>query len=334
MTEGRALGIGVIGVGAMGCLHVASTAGVPGTRLVGVADTDLATGKRIGDAHGVPHHRSVQELLREPAVEAVIIATPAETHAEIVEQAAAAGKHILCEKPLDCRLAPIDRALREVAQAGVCLQVGFNRRFDRSFQALVEDVDSSCVGKVISIHVVSRDPVLPGPPRLISGMSALFFDTTIHDFDMLRYLTGSEIEMVHAQAASAIHGRAEIDTALLLVRMANGVVATIDNSQAAYGYDQRVEVFGTEGSLSVGNETVSTVFQADASGFHLPPLEYFYPQRYRRSYIDQLNYFVGCVTNSVSPSPSGADGRAATVAALATQRSVDEGRPVRTSEIG
>jgi myo-inositol 2-dehydrogenase/D-chiro-inositol 1-dehydrogenase len=334
VTEGQALGIAVIGAGAMGRIHLAHAGAVPGARLVAVADTDLAIAKRLGVAHGVAYHGSVAEVLQEPGVDAVIVATPAETHAEIVEQSAEAGKHVLCEKPLDCRLEPIDRALRAVEKAGVRLQVGFNRRFDRNFQHLFEEVDASRVGEVIGIHIVSRDPVLPGPPRQINGMSALFFDTTVHDFDMLRFLTGSEIEMVHVQSASAIHKQAEIDTAVFLVRMTNGVIATIDNSQAVYGYDQRVEVFGTEGSLSVGNETVNTVSQAGASGFHGPRLEYFYPQRYRQSYINQLNFFVGCVTHDVAPSPSGADGRAATSAALAAQRSVDECRPVRISEIG
>ena len=334
MTGGGELGVGVIGLGAMGRIHVGClTARVPGARLAAVVDVDVEAARSVGIEHGVPHFTLTGALLQTPGVDAVVVATPAETHAEIVEAAASAGKHILCEKPLDCRLIPIDRALGSVDKAGVRLQVGFNRRFDRSFQRLQEEVEASRAGEVVSVHVISRDPVLPGPPRLIQGMSALFFDTTVHDFDMLRFLTGSDIEMVHVQASSAIHRQSGIDTAVLLVRMANGVVATIDNSQAAYGYDQRVEVFGTRGALSVGNELEDTVSLADAAGFHAPRRPYFFAQRYSQSYIDQMRSFVEAVTGGLPVSPTGADGRAATVAALAAQRSVDERRPVEISEL-
>ena len=168
---------------------------------------------------------------------------------------------------------------------------------------------------------------------MIEGMSALFFDTTIHDFDMLRFLTGSEIESVYVRASSAVHRQPGIDTAVLFVGMANGVVATIDNSQAAYGYDQRVEVFGTKGALSAGNEVEDTVSLADAAGFHSPRRPYFFAQRYAQSYIDQMRSFVEAVTRGLPASPSGADGRAATAAGVAAQRSVNERRPVEISEV-
>jgi myo-inositol 2-dehydrogenase/D-chiro-inositol 1-dehydrogenase len=169
---------------------------------------------------------------------------------------------------------------------------------------------------------------------MIERMSALFFDTTVHDFDMLRFLTGSEIESVYVQASSAVHRQPGIDTAVLLVRMVNGVIATIDNSQAAHGYDQRVEVFGRDGALFAGNEVEDTVSLADASGFREPRRPYFFTQRYARSYIDQMRTFIEAITLGLAPLPSGSDGRAATVAALAAQRSVDEGRPASTGEIG
>ena len=332
---GREVGVGIVGLGAMGRIHIGClAAGVPGARLVAVADIDEAVAGNLGAEHAVPHFGSATGLLAAQGVDAVVVATPAETHAEIIEAAANAGKHALCEKPLDCRLGPVDGALDAVKGAGVHLQVGFNRRFDRSFASLQEEVAAGRVGDVISIHIVSRDPVLPGPPRMIEGMSALFFDTTVHDFDMLRFLTGSEIESVYVQASSAVHRQPGIDTAVLLVRMANGVIATIDNSQAAHGYDQRVEVFGTGGALFAGNEVEDTVSLADASGFREPRRPYFFAQRYARSYIDQMRTFIEAITLGLSPLPSGSDGRAATVAALAAQRSVDEERPVSTGEIG
>lgn len=333
---GREVGVGIVGLGAMGRIHLGCLgAGVPGARLAAIADIDEAVAGNLGAEHAVPYFGSAAGLLAAPGVDAVVVATPAETHAEIVEAAANAGKHVLCEKPLDCRLEPIDRALDAVKGAGVRLQVGFNRRFDRSFAFLQEEVAAAGrVGDVVSIHIISRDPVLPGPPRMIEGMSALFFDTTVHDFDMLRFLTGSEIELVYVQALSAVHRQPGIDTAVLLVRLANGVVATIDNSQAAHGYDQRVEVFGRGGALSAGNEVEDTVSLADASGFHEPRRPYFFAQRYARSYIDQMRAFIEAIALGLAPLPSGLDGWAATVAALAAQRSVDEGRPVSTGEIG
>jgi myo-inositol 2-dehydrogenase/D-chiro-inositol 1-dehydrogenase len=164
-------------------------------------------------------------------------------------------------------------------------------------------------------------------------MSGLFFDTTIHDLDMLRFLTGSEIEMVHVLASSAVHGGPVIDSAVLLVRMSDGTAATIDNSQAVYGYDQRVEVLGTKGALHAGNEVVNTVQTLDQGGIRRPRLPHFFRERYGESYVEQLVEFAGFVRDKAQPSPSGADGRAATVAALAAQRSLDEARPVRTEEI-
>lgn len=335
MSEAQDIGVGVVGLGVMGRIHIGCLAsGIAGARLVAVADQDESAARVLGSEHGVAYSGSAAGLLEAPGVDAVIVATPAETHAEIVEAAAVSGKHILCEKPFDCRLDAIDRALAAVASTGVVLQIGFQRRFDRSFQQLKEKAAAARAGDLVAIHVVSRDPLLAGPPRLIDGMSALFFDTTVHDFDMLRFLTGSEIEMVHVLASSAIHREERIDTAVFLVRMLNGIAATIDNSQAAHGYDQRVEVFGASGLLSAENEPEDAVWVADAAGSRAPQLPYFFSQRYARAYIDQMRSFIEAASRGVSNSPSGADGRAATVAALAAQRSVDEGRPVRVEEVG
>ena len=162
MSGVREVGIGVVGLGSMGRIHAGLAAGARGARLVAVADVNEIAARTAGDEFGVPHFLTAGELLKGPGVDAVIIATPAETHAEVLGAAAAAGKHILCEKPLDCRLDRIDRALAAAAGAGVYLQVAFNRRFDRNFQAVKQDVESSRVGDVISIHIISRDPLLPG----------------------------------------------------------------------------------------------------------------------------------------------------------------------------
>lgn len=335
MSASREVGVGIVGVGTMGRVHLGClTSGIPGARLVALADMDDSAAEAPAREHGVPHFRSLSGLLGAPGLDAVVVATPAETHAEIVEAAANAGKHILCEKPFDCRLQPIDRALEAVERAGVALQIGFHRRFDRSFLRAWDDVTAMRVGEVVRIHIVSRDPVLEAPPRLIDGMSALFFDTTVHDFDMVRFLSGSEIAMVHVLASSAIHRQNRIDTVVMLVQMENGVVATIDNSQAVSGYDQRVEVFGTGGMLSVENEPESTVWVSDSAGTHAPSQPYFFAERYGQAYASQMRSFLESARRGLAASPSGADGRAGTAAALAAHRSVKEGRPVRIGEIG
>jgi myo-inositol 2-dehydrogenase/D-chiro-inositol 1-dehydrogenase len=334
VSEGP-LGIGIVGLGAMGKVHLGLIAGgLQGLRLAAVADIDTGTADQLGAEHEVPAYHTADALVANDSVDAVIVASLAETHAAIIEQAAAAGKHVLTEKPLDSSLDRIDRALAEVKARDVLLQVAFNRRFDRNFTYLEEELRAERIGELISVHIVSRDPVLPGPPRVIEGMSGLFFDTTIHDFDMLRFLTGRAIEMVHVLASSAVHRAPVIDSATLLVKLEDGIAATIDNSQAAYGYDQRVEVFGTKGALQVGNERVNNVETLEQSGMHRPRFPYFFRERYRESYVAQLGQFAGFVRSHVQPSPSGADGRAATVAALAAQRSLVEARPVRIEEVG
>ncbi len=172
MNGARELGIGVVGLGGMGRIHAACLeAGVPHARLAAVADLDETVVATVVAVHSVAGYSNIADLLAHSGVDAVVVATPAETHAEIVVAAAAAGKHILCEKPLDCRLEAMDRALGEVQRAGVRLQVAFNRRFDRNFQLLREELDASRIGEVVSIHIVSRDPMLQGPPRVIGAMS-------------------------------------------------------------------------------------------------------------------------------------------------------------------
>jgi myo-inositol 2-dehydrogenase/D-chiro-inositol 1-dehydrogenase len=334
-VSNQPIGIGIVGIGVMGGIHLdILERGVPGLRLAAVADVDYPVAERHGTESGVPSYLSVDELVQDPTVDAVLVATPAETHAPIIESAARAEKHILCEKPLDVNLPRIDAALRAVQTENVFLQVAFNRRFDHTFQRLQGEVAAEAIGKVISVHIVSRDPVLPGPPRKIEGLSGLFFDTTVHDFDMLRFLARSDIEMVHVQASSPIHRGPEIDTAVTLVRMQNGIAATIDNSQAAHGYDQRVEVFGSGGALFVENERLNTAAMANQGGIQTPGSPYFFPERYRQSYIQQLRAFADYINTGEGAVPAGADGRAATVAALAAQRSLEEHRPVLTNEIG
>lgn len=328
------IGVGLVGAGTVGRLHARYLSKVPGARLVAVADMDRTAAEATAREHGeIVVHENTVSLLADGAVTAVVIATPGETHGRIIEAAASAGKHVFCEKPLDLDLARIDRALDAVRKAGVTLQVGFNRRFDRNFQSVRDAVAGGKVGKPHVIHIISRDPLLPGPPRDVGPLSGLLFDTTIHDLDMVRFLTGSEFDEVYVLPGDHVHRTRVIDTAVVSFRLTNGVIGTIENSQAAYGYDQRVEVFGAAGAIAIGNERRHLATLSDAAGVHEALPLHFFPERYQDSYIAELTAFVECVRTGAAPLGSGNDGRAASVAALAAQCSIDECRPVRIAEI-
>lgn len=335
MAPERTVRVGLIGAGAIGRLHARHLASrVPGAELVAVADVDLAAAQGCATEHGTS--RVVQnygELVADPAVDAVVIASPGYVHAEQIEAAAAAGKHIFTEKPLDCDLAKIDRALAAVARAGVTLQVGFNRRFDVNFRQARDAIVAGAIGRPYLLHIASRDPLLP-PAHDHDIPGWMFFDTTVHDFDMARHLIGDEVTEVRALAGAYVHDGGAVDTALITLRFAGGALATIDNSQAAYGYDQRLEVLGSEGGVSVGNDLGHRVALSDKSGVHDAGPRTFFAERYAESYVAELAAFIDCVLDGGEPLVTGADGRAAVVLALAAQRShLDGGRPVAVSEI-
>jgi myo-inositol 2-dehydrogenase/D-chiro-inositol 1-dehydrogenase len=329
-----AIGFGVIGTGAIGWLHARHLASqVEGARLVAVSDVVREAAESCAQDTGAQLYGGHHELLADPGVEAVVIATPPDTHAAIVEQAAAAGKQIFCEKPIDCTLERTGDALAAVARAGVKLQVGFNRRFDANYRAVRDAIESGKVGRPLIVHIVSRDPKL----RAVSdtrSVAGLFLDMTIHDFDMARFLTGSEVTEVFALAGRRLHDAGDADTALVTLRLADGTFVSIDNGHTAYGYDQRVEVFGTDGMISTENERPHSATLTDSAGSHgVLPL-YFFIERYAESYRRELAAFVQCLARDTEPPVTGRDGRTAAVIALAAQRSCDEGRPVLLSEFG
>jgi myo-inositol 2-dehydrogenase/D-chiro-inositol 1-dehydrogenase len=325
MAAADSLGFGVIGVGAMGRIHAEHLATrLPRARLVAVADINSAVARREAERLDVAAYPDHAALLAGPAVAAVAICTPRGTHAQIIKDAAAAGKHIFCEKPLAGSLEEIDDTTAAVARAGVALQVGFNRRFDPSFAHVHDQIVAGAIGVPQIIHLVSRDPA-GGASRVPAD---LLFETTIHDLDMARHLAGSEVISVYAAGlAAAEPGR--FDGAIITLQFANGVVATIDNHlQSAYGYDQRLEVFGAGGALSIANETPHRATLSDRSGVIEPLPLHFFAERYVESYIAELSAFARCVTEKTVPPVTAADGRAAVVAALAVLDSLREGRPV------
>jgi len=335
----RTLNVGVIGCGRIGRIHAENLATrIPGARLVATADVAANAARDVaGQLHVSKATGDYRELLTDPAIDAVAICSSTDTHSRIIQEAAAAGKHIFCEKPIDYDLTRIRAALAAVNQAGVKLQIGFNRRFDPSFAKVRELVAAGAVGQPHVIRITSRDP---GPPPLdyIKVSGGIFLDMTIHDFDMVRFLSGSEAEEIYAIGDAlidpAIREAGDVDTAVVTMRLKNGALATIDNSRKAiYGYDQRVEVFGSKGSASAGNRTPDAHVLTDTAGVHEARPLHFFLERYAEAYVIEMRAFVDAVLKNQPPPVTGVDGLQPVVMGLAATRSLSEGRPVKLSEI-
>lgn len=335
----RLLNVAVIGCGRIGRIHAENLATrIPGARLVATADAAVNAAREVAaQLHVARATGDYRELLADPAIDAVAICSSTDTHARIIQEAAAAGKHIFCEKPIDYDLTRIRAALAAVGQANVKLQIGFNRRFDPSFAKVRELVASGAIGQPHVIRITSRDP---GPPPLeyIKVSGGIFLDMTIHDFDMVRFLSGSEAEEVYAIGDAlvdpAIRDAGDVDTAIVTMRLENGTLATIDNSRkAVYGYDQRVEVFGSKGSASAGNRTPDAHVLADVTGVHAANPLHFFLERYAEAYVVEMRAFIEAVLKDQAPPATGLDGLQPVIMGLAATRSLREGRPVKLSEI-
>lgn len=327
----------VLGVGRIGSMHAEYLhRRVAGTEVVGVFDVNAAGAAAVGAELGVHVASSLDEALAIDA-DAVAICTSTDTHVDCMVAAAQAGRAIFCEKPVSLDLAEVDRGLAAVRAAGVPLQIGFNRRFDPSHKAVADAVAHGAIGDVAIVNITSRDP---GPPPIeyIAVSGGLFNDMTIHDFDMARYVTGSEVETVFAvgrvRVDPAIGEAGDIDTAVIVLTHANGAITTINNSRkAVYGYDQRVEAFGSGGMAASDNYHDFNSAIATDRGFLKPPLQNFFLERYTTSYLDQWAAFVSAVESGTPPLVSGADGRAPLAIGMAAKRSMDEHRPVSIEEV-
>jgi myo-inositol 2-dehydrogenase/D-chiro-inositol 1-dehydrogenase len=276
------------------------------------------------------------ELLGNEDLHAVAICSATDTHTPIIMEAAAAGKHIFSEKPLDFDLGRIDEALQAVEAAGVKLQVGFNRRFDPNFRKVKEMAAEGKIGEPHILRITSRDPE-PPPLDYVKVSGGIFLDMTIHDFDMARYITGSEVEEIYVIGGVMIDPRigevGDLDTAIITLRFENGVIGTIDNSRkAVYGYDQRIELFGSEGMISTENETADRHSYSNAEGIQNPLPLYFFLERYTQSYLLEMQSFVDSVNNDTPLEVTGEDGRAPVVIGLAARKSYEENRPVALKE--
>ena len=330
------LRFGVLGAGRIGRVHSKAIAGTPGARLAAVADPVAAAAQDMADAYGCAI-RDIDAIIGADDIDAVVICTPTDTHADLIEQAARAGKAVFCEKPVDLSVKRVRDCLRVVAAEKALLMVGFNRRFDPDFMAVKAAIDAGHIGKVEMITITSRDPGAP-PIDYIKRSGGIFRDMTIHDFDMARWLLDEEVETVIAAASNlvdpAIGKAGDFDSVNVILRTATGRQAVITNSRrATYGYDQRIEVHGSLGVVSADNMRMANIEVAGANGFTRPPLLDFFMTRYVAAYANEIAAFVAAVTKGAATPTTGVDGLAALVLADAALLSVKESRAVNLAEI-
>jgi myo-inositol 2-dehydrogenase / D-chiro-inositol 1-dehydrogenase len=334
------LRIGVIGAGRIGKIHAENIAYfIPNAKLEGIADVNLTAdmekwAKGLG-ARVVS--KDPQALLADKDIDAVIVCSSTDTHSTLTIAAAKAGKHVFCEKPVDLSVAKVQAALDAVKAAKVKLQVGFNRRFDHNFARIRQLTLAGEIGQVQVVKITSRDPAPPNPAYVaVSG--GIFMDMMIHDFDMARFQAGSEVVEVYASGAVLVDpeiGKAgDVDTAIVTLKFANGAIGVIDNSRkAVYGYDQRVEVFGSKGAAAAENDAPSTVKLSNEAGVTAEKPLYFFLERYKAAFIDEMKAFVNAILEGKETPVVGQDGLKDLIVALAAKKSLAEHRPVKIDEI-
>ena len=334
------LNIGIIGAGRIGKVHLQSvTRYVTDAKVIALADPCMnAETEEWARSLGVAKlTRDYKEILADPEVDAVFICSSTDTHSAISLEAIAAGKHIFCEKPVDHDLGKIKAVMQALEGSNVKYQVGFNRRFDHNFAAAREAVASGRIGELAVLKITSRDPGAP-PVDYIKVSGGIFLDMTIHDFDMVRFISGEEVAEVYAAGGvtvdPAIGEAGDIDTAVVTLRLESGALAVIDNCRrASYGYDQRLEAFGSKGQVAISNDTASSAVVSDASGVTAEKPLYFFLERYMQAYAAEVEAFVAAVRDD-TPVPVGIDaGLQSVLIGVAAKKSLELGRPVKLSEI-
>jgi len=331
-----AIRLAILGAGRIGQVHARAIAATGGAELVAIFDPIPAAAQAVQDAYGCDI-RSVDDCAGADDIDAVLICTPTDLHADQIEQFARAGKAVFCEKPIDLSLARVQSCLEVVRAENATLMLGFNRRFDADFQALKSAIDNGQIGKVEMVTITSRDPS-PPPLDYIARSGGIFRDMTIHDFDIARWLLDDDIETVQAQGSvlvdPAIGEAGDFDSVNVLLKTTSGRQAVITNSRrAAYGYDQRIEVLGENGMVSAKNTHEARIEVARAPGFSQPPLVNFFMERYEDAYACEIRAFVDAITTGTVPPTTGHDGMMALALAEAANRSVAEARAVRMDEI-
>ncbi|EFG36162.1 myo-inositol 2-dehydrogenase [Brucella sp. NVSL 07-0026] len=328
--------LALLGAGRIGKVHAGAIASDRRARLVAVADANEDAAKAIADASGA-QVRSIDEIERASDVDAVLICTPTNTHADLIERFARAGKAVFCEKPIDLDIARVHACLAVIRETGAKVILGFNRRFDLHFVAVRKAIDDGRIGKVEMVTITSRDPGAP-PADYIKVSGGIFRDMTIHDFDMARFLLGEEIESVAASASVLVDPKigelGDYDSASVILTTASGRQCVISNSRrASYGYDQRIEVHGSLGAVSAENQRPVSIEIASKDGYNRPPLHDFFMTRYTAAYAAEIGAFIDALDSGKAPMPSAEDGLKALALAEAVLRSVKEGRTVKVAEI-
>ncbi|MEO0496493.1 MAG: inositol 2-dehydrogenase [Pseudomonadota bacterium] len=331
----RTIKLALIGAGRIGAVHAKAVADDSQAQLVAIADAFPESAEALAAVTGASV-RSVDSIADDPEIAGVIICTPTDTHADLIETFARAGKAIFCEKPIDLNVQRVKSCLKIVEEAETSLMVGFNRRFDPSFAAVHAAIAQGKIGDVELVQIVSRDP--EGPPLdYIRSSGGLFCDMTIHDFDMARWLLGEEPVALTAQGSVLVYPEIaaipDYDTASIVLRTASGKQATITNSRrATYGYDQRIEVHGSEGMVHAENHRPKSVEVANSEGYHRTPLHHFFMTRYTEAYAAEIAAFVRQIVDGEPATPSGVDGLRSLILARAATTSARDGRMVEITE--
>lgn len=326
----------LLGAGRIGQVHAKAVASNPQAILVAVADVfEEAATALIAEFGG--ELRSIETIAAADDIDAVLICTPTNTHADLIEKFARAGKAVFCEKPIDLDIDRVRACLEVVDSTSATLMVGFNRRFDPHFIALKDAITAGKIGEVEMINIISRDPGAP-PPEYIKVSGGIFKDMSIHDFDIARFLLDEEVETVMARASVLVDPKigalGDYDSASIILTTASGKHCTISNSRrATYGYDQRIEVHGSLGLVSAENQRPVSIELANADGYTRPPLHDFFMTRYIAAYKAEINAFIGSLANKTPASPSGQDGLVSLLIAEAALKSVKEGRAIKLADL-
>lgn len=333
--------VGIIGAGRIGKVHCESIMRYVKDATVKTVADPFLTEQTVEWAKGLGINeftKDYRDVLNDKEIDAVLICSSTDTHSKISIEAIESGKHVFCEKPIDHDVGKILEVMKTLEKhPEIKYQVGFNRRFDHNFRAAREAVKSGKIGELNVLKICSRDPAAP-PVSYIKVSGGIFLDMTIHDFDMVRFMSGSEVEEVFAYGAVLVDeeiGKAgDIDTAVITMKLTSGALAVIDNCRrASYGYDQRVEAFGSLGQVAIKNDTDSSAVISDGTGVHAEKPLLFFLERYMQAYVNEISEFVDCVVNDKKPSADVVSGLEPVLIGLAARKSVSDGRPVKIAEI-
>lgn len=335
----KQLNIGIVGAGRIGNVHAKSiTYFIPQARVVKVTDVVEESAKRLAETYGIPSYSTnYMDIIDDPTIDAVLVCSPTPTHADIAIAAMKAGKHVFCEKPVDLTIEKTQKTAQVAKETGVKLQIGFNRRFDHNHGRVQQLAKSGKLGNIEIVKITSRDPEPPSPEYAASS-GGLYIDMMIHDFDMAMFLAGCDVTEVYAMGTSLVDPRigqaGDVDTAIVTLTFENGALGVIDNSRrAAYGYDQRVEVFGSLGMAAGENDGDSTVRLSTAAGVESDKPKFFFLERYMDSFVEEMRQFIAAITENKDVPVGIHAGLMSVVLAKAAKKSLDEHRPVKISEM-